>query len=260
MANAFVATLDMVLQDIANQEGTSRLAFLEKERRKTSQHLIKVEENLRRFSEKSGVLQIEAQTRGALEYIATLRASIDAKEVQIQVMQQQATPVNYDIIRLETELKGLKNKLQEVETQRTQDPRQADNMITTSKVPALGLEYIRLYREVKYQEALFQLYSKLVELAHLDTVRDLTVLQIVDRAHPPEKKSKPKRLLFTMLVVAVTFFFMIFVAFAKEYFSIQTQADDGSFRFRQLHGYSTFWRQDAKRLIGWLKRKKISPE
>jgi len=37
-----------------------------------------------------------------------LRAEVDAKEVQIQVLREQAHPVNYDVIRLETEVKGLK--------------------------------------------------------------------------------------------------------------------------------------------------------
>jgi tyrosine-protein kinase Etk/Wzc len=255
MANAFVEALDKVLQDIANQEGVSRLTFLEKERRKSSQNLAEMEEKLRGFLAQSGVLQIEAQTRGALEYIATLRASIDAKEVQIQVMRQQATPLNYDVIRLETELEGLKAKLKEVETQDAQNPGQGNSLISTSRVPALGLEYVRHYREVKYQEALFQLYSKLVELARLDTIRDLTVLQIVDRARLPEKKSKPKRLLLTVLIATATFFLMIFLAFTKEYFGTQAQSDDGLSRLRQLQANLTFWRHDARRFKHWLRRK-----
>ncbi|MBU4448226.1 MAG: hypothetical protein KKD99_06540 [Proteobacteria bacterium] len=260
MANAFVEGLDKALQDMAIQEAKSRLAFLEKESLKASHNLIKAEENFRAFSEQSSVLQIEAQTRGALEYIATLRATIDAKDVQLQVMRQQATPLHYNVIRLETELKGLKEKLQDVETQQAQNPRLGEALISTSKFPALGLEYARLFREVKFQEVLSQLYSKLVELARLDTIRDATVVHIVDRARPPEKKSKPKRLVLTMLVAMVTFFFMIFVAFTRDHFIIRAQSEDGLWRFRQLRVYLTFWRQDGRKFLRWLTRKKISSE
>ena len=123
-----------------------------------------------------------------LQYIAQLRAEIDAKEVQVQVMRQQATPYNYDVVRLETQVKGLKDKLQAAEKQWDQSCI-GDVCLTTSKMPMLGLEYIRLYREVKYQETLNQLYTKMVEIARLDLVRDMAVVQVVDQALPPDKRS-----------------------------------------------------------------------
>ena len=171
MANAFAEELDKLLQGLAVQEAKSRLAFLEKERLQTNQNLTKAENALRTFSEQNSVIQIDTQTRGVLEYIARLRAEIDAKEVRVQVMRQQATPYNYDVVRLETEIKGLRDKLASAEKQYDQACA-GDVCLTTAKVPALGLEYMRLYREVKFQDALYQLYTKMVELARLDMVKD----------------------------------------------------------------------------------------
>ena len=111
IANAFIEELDKLLQRLAHQEARERQTFLEKERVQAIHNLTKAEETLRTFSEKNSVLQIDTQTRGAIEYIARLRGEIDAKEVQIQVLRQQATPFNYDVVRLETESKGLKEKL-----------------------------------------------------------------------------------------------------------------------------------------------------
>ena len=160
MANAFVEELGQLLQKLANQEANGRLVFLEKERFQASQNLTKAEEAVRRFSEQNSVLQIDTQTRGALEYIARLRAEIDSKEVSIQVLRQQATPFNYDVVRMETEIKGLKEKLKTVECQ--YDNSLTDICLPTNKTPGLALEYIRLYREAKFQESLYQLYIKLV--------------------------------------------------------------------------------------------------
>jgi tyrosine-protein kinase Etk/Wzc len=257
MANAFGEELDKLLREISEKDARNQLAFLEAERTQTSINLAKAEESLRTFSEKTNVIQIDAQTKGMIEYIANLRATIDSKEVQVKVLQQQATSNNFDLVRMETEVEGLKDKLQAAETQMDQKCI-GDVCISTNKMPALGLEYLRLYREAKYQEIIYQMYSKLVELARLDVARNVTTVLFVDRAEPPEKKSKPKRLLFTILVTMVTFFFMIFAAFTKEYWAILAQSEGGSFRFRQLHAYLTFWRQDAQHLISWLKRKKYS--
>ena len=116
MANAFGEELDRLLQRISHKDAENQLTFLEGQRSRTGIALASAEDALRHFSEKSNVLQIDAQTKGMLEYIANLRASIDAKEVEVKVLQQQATPSNFDLIRLETEVRGLKDKLREAET------------------------------------------------------------------------------------------------------------------------------------------------
>jgi capsule polysaccharide export protein KpsE/RkpR len=215
IANAYIDELDKLLQVIGVDEAKNRLAFLEKERQQANINLGKGEEALRNFSEQKSVVQIDTQTKGMLEYIANLRASIDAKEVQIEVLRKQATPYNYDVIRLETELKSLKEKVKGAETQMDQSCI-GDVCLPTSKVPSLGLEYFRLYREVKFQAALYELYTKLVEFARLDMVKDVAVVQMVDRAKPPEKRSN-SRMLPTILMGAGTFFLMLLVAFGREY-------------------------------------------
>ena len=252
MANAFVEELDNLLQRMASKEAMSRLSFLEKELAQASHNLTKAEETLRTFSEQRSVIQIEDQTKGMLEYIASLRAAIDAKEVELQVLRQQATPFNYQVINLETELKSLKEKLRAAEAQ-TDQTCIGDVCIATSKVPALGLEYIRLYREVKFQEGLYQLYTRMVEIARIDMVRDVSVIQTVDQAIPPEKKSN-KRGLPAMLTGIATGFMMIFVAFGCEYVQNTAQSETETSRIEQLRIYVKQWRHDAQRVYSQFKR------
>jgi len=250
MANAFIEELDKLLQKMAIHEAKGRQDFLEKERAQASRNLTKAEEALRAFSEQRSVIQIEDQTKGMLEYIANLRAAIDAKEVELQVLRQQATPYNYQVINLETELKSLKEKLHAAETQADQACI-GDVCIATSKVPALGLEYMRLYREVKYQEGLYQLYTRMVEIARMDTVRDVAVIQTVDRATPPERESKPKRIIIAGLVGIASFFMMIFMAFGLEYCQNSAYSESDAPRLKQLANYAHQWRQDVQSLLFW---------
>jgi tyrosine-protein kinase Etk/Wzc len=240
MANAFIDEFGSLLQNMAVQEAKNRLVYLEKKRSETVQKLSQAEENLRCFSEGSSVLQVDAQTRSVLEYMATLRATIDSKEVQIKVLREQATPYNYDMIKLETELKGLREKLRSAEAQESQNPKTCDAMITTSKMPALGLEYARLYRETKFQNQLFQLYSKLVELAHLDEVRAAEVVHVVDRALPPEKRSN-QRLMPAALAGLGTFLVMVFLVFLLEYWQGIRLGEDIVNRLRLIDEYLTPW-------------------
>ncbi|MCX5890455.1 MAG: hypothetical protein NTY36_13565 [Deltaproteobacteria bacterium] len=245
IANAFSEELNKLLQGLAVQEATGRLTFLDKERLQTSQNLTKAENILRTFSEQNNVIQIDTQTRGALEYIAQLRAEIDAKEVRIQVMRQQATPYNFDMMRSETEIKGLRDKLANAEKQYDQTCA-GDVCLTTSKVPALGLEYLRLYREVKFQDALYQLYNKMVELARLDMMKDFTVVQVVDQALPAEKRSN-KRLLPVLLAGTITFFMMILVAFGLQGWRNARASEENSRRLGALRDNLRQWTHPFRR-------------
>lgn len=245
MANAFAKELDRLLQGLATQEARGRLAFLEKERDQANQNLNKAENALRSFSEQNNVIQIDTQTRGVLEYTAHLRAEIDAKEVQIQVMRQQATRFNYDMVKLETEVLGLKNKLKMAE--KHYDPTCVDDVcLTTNKVPALGLEYLRLYREVKFQNALHQLYSKVVELARMDMVKDFSLVQVVDKALPPEERSN-RRLLPALLTGFVTGFIMIFFAFILEFWQKAEGNEENSRRLKALRDNLQQWAHPFRR-------------
>jgi capsule polysaccharide export protein KpsE/RkpR len=239
MANAFHEELDGLLRQITVQEARSRMAFMEKEREQSNQNLAKAENALRTFSEEHGVIQIDTQVKGVLEYVARLRAMIDAKEVQVKVMRQQATPFNYDVVRLETEIKALKDNLLSAEKQYEQACA-GDVCLTTAKLPGLGMEFLRLYREVKFQDALYQLYTKMAELVRLDMMKDFTVVQVVDRALPPEKRSN-QRLLPTLLAGIFALFAMIFVSFSYEYWQNNKDREETSQSLDKLRDSMKQW-------------------
>lgn len=255
MANAFYEELDGLLQQITVQEARGRMAFMEKEREQSNQNLAKAENALRTFSEEHGVIQIDTQVKGVLEYVARLRATIDAKEVQVKVMRQQATPYNYDVVRLETEIKGLRDNLISAEKQYEQACA-GDVCLTTAKLPALGMEFLRLYREVKFQDALYQLYAKMAELVRLDMMKDFTTVQVVDRALPPEKRSN-QRLLPTLLAGILALFAMIFVSFSYEYWQNNKDREETSQSLDRLRDSMKQWAHPFRDLS--LTRKKNAP-
>lgn len=256
LANAFIEELDRLLQGLALQEAKGRLAFLEKERLQASQNLTKAEESLRLFSEKNSVLLIDTQTKGVIEYIARLRAEIDAKEVNIKVLRQQATPFNYDVVRMETEVKGLKEKLHNAEAQ--WENCVSNVCLPSNKTPGLGLEYIRLLRETKFQESLYQLFTRMVEIARMDMVRDVAVVQVLDPAMPPERRAN-KRVFPSLLAGMITFCTMIFVAFGREYMHNLKYSEDDVHRLSILKDYLRPWTDMRIRIkninVIWHKRK-----
>ncbi len=76
-----------------------------------------------------------------------------------------------------------------------------------------GPDYVGKYREFKYQETLFELYARQFELARVDESREGALIQVIDPAKPPDKKFKPRRLMWTGLGAAVGMVAAVVMAF-----------------------------------------------
>ena len=69
--------------------------------------------------------------------------------------------------------------------------------------------YIEKYRDLKYQETLFELFARQFELAKVDEAREGALIQVVDMALPPERKSKPAKALIAVVVTLVAGIFFL---------------------------------------------------
>lgn len=104
-------------------------------------------------------------------------------------------------------------------------------------IPKAELEYVRIARNVKYNEMLLGAMVQQVATAKMDEAKDAAVIQVVDKALPPEKKSKPKRALIVLLATILAFFFGIFWAFFKEASERARQNPEQAERISLLHRY-----------------------
>ena len=82
----------------------------------------------------------------------------------------------------------------------------SDIMVPKGNIPAAGIEYIRKLRDVKYYETIMELIAKQFEMAKLDEARQGAIVQVVDMAVTPDKRSFPKRTLTVVLAIFVSFF------------------------------------------------------
>jgi len=89
-------------------------------------------------------------------------------------------------------------------------------MTTKGKIPGMAVEYIHKLRDLKYNEKLFEFIAQQLASARIDEAKDAVVIQIVDKALPPEKKSGPKRSLIVLIATMLALFIGILWAFFKE--------------------------------------------
>ena len=203
IANAYVEELEKLTKTLAVTDAGKRRIFFEHEAKDANDDLAKAEQELKETEEKTGVIELGSQARVMLQGYADLRAAVTAKEVEVQSMRTFATPDNPDLIRAEQQLAALRTQVANYEKG---EGGRAIGDFPLEKVPARALEYIRKFREVKYREALLELMLKQYEIARIDESKDSSIIQTLDKAVPPEKRSWPPR---TALVLAATLLALI---------------------------------------------------
>jgi uncharacterized protein involved in exopolysaccharide biosynthesis len=203
MANAFVEELKSLAGGLAISEAGQRRLFFEEQIGQTKVALARAEDEVKGFQQRTGAFQVDEQTKSIIEGIANLRAKIAMKEVEAKVLRSFATAQNPDLQRTEEEVRALRTELEKVESGKG---RGFDPLMSSERVPAIGMEYLRKLRQLKYNETLYELLVKQYELAKLDEARDAVVIQVIDQAVPPERKSRPKRALIVLLSTGMALF------------------------------------------------------
>lgn len=201
LANAHVGEVTKVLDRLAVSDAQLRRVFFEQQLKQTKDDLVKAEQAMRAVQEKSGVIVLDKQAEALIGGAATIRAQIAEREVQLRVLRSSATAENPDVQRLASELRALRLELSRMESASGGTPGSAVDL-PVGRIPEAAIDYVRARRELKIQETILEGMLRQYEIAKLDEAKEGPVLQQVDVAVPPDRKSKPAR---ALIVIAATF-------------------------------------------------------
>lgn len=226
MANFVVDQLDRLVSRLGTGEASRQRVFITEQLARAKTDLEGAEETLRRFQERNRAVVLQEQTRGAIEGAARLKGEIMAAEVQLQVTRNFATEANPDIIAIRRRIEEMRRQLAQMEygddgawlarpVGKSRDRREI--YVPMARVPEIGLELVRLTREMKVGETVVNLLTQQLELAKIAEAKDLPVVQILDRAVPAERHSWPKLRLNLAIAIAVSLMLSVFLAFFVDY-------------------------------------------
>ena len=213
LANGYVEQFRDLSQNLAITEASQRRLFFERELEQAKDKLADAEEALMRTEQTTGVIQLDSQARALIESAAVLRAQITAREVQIQGMETYATGENAQLVQAQRELEGL--RAQYAKLVGSDDSAGNELIVPKGRVPEAGMEYVRRLRDVKYNETIFEILARQFEVAKLDEAKEGAIIQVVDPAIPPDKRSFPKRSLIVIGATVLGFFFGVLIALAQ---------------------------------------------
>ena len=208
LANGYVEEFRKLSASLAMTEAARRRLFFQNELQQAKDDLTASEEAMRKTQQSTGVLQIDSQARALIESAAILRGQVVAKEVQIQGMKSFAADDNPNLLLAKQQLAALQSQLEQIAGSRYDAG--SDILLSKGKVTQSGMEYLRRFRDLKYRETVFELLAKELEIAKLDEAREGEIVQVVDAAVPPDRKSSPHR---TLIIVGATIFAFLVAAF-----------------------------------------------
>ncbi len=178
MAKAMVEQFRRVASEIAVTEAQQRRVFFEKRVEEVRVRLDQAQQALTAGGFAASVLKSEP--KAAAENFAKVRAELTTAQARLQGLLSTFSPQAAEVRQQASLVTELQTQLRDLESrQATAKPEDA--------------AYLTRYREFKYQEALFDQFSRQLELARVDEGREGGILQVVDPAQVPEHKSKPRR-------------------------------------------------------------------
>lgn len=194
IANGFIDELYQMNSTLALTEAAQRRLFFSQQVDAEKVALAKAEDALAATQRKTGIIQLSGQAQMILGSISQVQAQITSDEVQLQGLLASSTEQNPDVQRLRQEIAALNAQLSKLQdSQRRLQP--GDTQIPAGRLPQDALDYTRKLRDVKYHETLLNLLSRQYEAARIDEAKSAPLIQVVDRATPPDKRSGPPRAL-----------------------------------------------------------------
>lgn len=199
IANSYVDELRRLTGTLAVTEAQQRRAFFERHLKDSRDRLAQAQQALEESGFSPGALK--AEPKAAAEAYARLKAETTAAELRLSVARNSLADSTPEI----------KQQLAIVSAMRGQLAR-AEQATESSAGPG----YVSKYREFKYQEALFEVYARQFELARADESREGAIIQVVDVATTPERKSKPKRGLIAVTTTLAVALLLVAGVFVRE--------------------------------------------
>lgn len=188
LARRYVQTLNDVMSQLDASAAHRERVFIEERLKEVKVDLDQQAALLSQFSTQNQTLDPKEQGKTMVEAAARLEGELIAAEAELRSLQEMYGPANVRVRAAEGKVAELRRDLKGLEGSNDQEM----DYPSIRKLPAIGLKYGDLYRNVRIQEAVYESLTKQYEMAKVEEARDIPSVRVLDEAQVPEVKSGPK--------------------------------------------------------------------
>ncbi len=196
MTNYVVQLLNQRIIDLRIGKSRDNRMFLENRIKEIRSDLKEAEDSLRVFQENSQMYEIESQLKEILKEYSSLESEVIAKQLEKNILERLYGKESGQFQTAQVELQEYERKNRELQS----SGQPGGVTLAMKHLPGTSMEYLRRFRDVKIANELLEFVTPLYEQSRFDEKKDSPILQIIDYAVPPAKKSYPPRTLFSLLI------------------------------------------------------------
>jgi tyrosine-protein kinase Etk/Wzc len=235
MANFMAAKLDQIFKGLTVETERNQRLFLEERLGLIKADLDSAERRFTQFQKDNKMLDIDEQAKATIDAGTTMEARYMAAELNLDINRRVFSGSNPKIKEAEMELSELRRQRDAMLHER-----KSDLLIPYKMAPELGLQLVRLKRNLKIQEALFELILGQYETAKFEEAKNTPTVQVLDKAFVPQKRTFPKRTKTVLALFALSGVFGIGLASFFEYFRrFKAERPEDYEKLRQIRKH--FW-------------------
>ncbi len=190
LTNALVDELDKLNREIVLGRARQHREFVQQRLARVNAELDSARHDLEQFQLANRTVDFDEQTRLAIDQASELKVQLARIDIELQVLAGRLGEDNADYKELQRRRRIVQKELEKLE--RTNE----DNSffsLPISEVPGLRGQYEQLYSRVQVNESLYQILLEQLEQAKISENENLPTISVLDRAVPPDQRSRPRR-------------------------------------------------------------------
>ena len=216
IADKYLEALADTNHRLAMDQARQERAIYEQQLLDAKNQLEKAEEALASMQKTSGVVSAQSQTQAGLQAINQLRAQITGRQVDLAALRKAQTDQSPAVVRMRAEIDELEAELASMERGNGGG---AGAGLSAAQAPEANLEFMRLERDVQYQQSLYEILVKQFESTQLEA-NSTPGVQVVDYPELPLRKATPVRRLWAAVGGVLAFFAAVILVFAKDRYRV----------------------------------------
>ncbi len=214
IVNRVVELLEHQFAVISVDKNRTQLALIDKKLKEVETESLRIQQEIDALQQRYNTFDLAALAKEQANKIASLRAQLLQKSLEIDSYTQYAGIEDPALRKLKIERDGIKASIEKLERGYQENgifiPAESD-------LPDIVLQYTRLKGDLEVKKKIFETLVQQSELVKLQVESVPPTFQVYEKASVPEIKAGPSRAKLCMVVAAASFFFSILLAFIIHY-------------------------------------------
>ena len=245
MVNSFVERLDRVNREIATSRARQNRVFIEDRLVQVSTELNFARSEFENFQMTHKTVDFTQQIRLAVDQAIELKIKLGEIDLELTMMRSQ---LGDDNAELQDRLRRRQTVAGQLDRLESTNSDSSFFSLPISAIPALKGQYEKLYSRVHVNEGLYVTLLSQLEQAKIQENEELPTITILDKAVPPEMRSRPRRAIIVLLAFGVSLMVSLLLAAWLEYLSrLKHQSPQDYDRIQMFLGAFLGWLPGVKK-------------